>query len=58
MLIQATERFPVDPSAYKLLADLAETEGDVVTARDALIKYELLTGETDTTRLSVLSAES
>ena len=58
VLIQATERFPVDPSAYKLLADLAETEGDVVTARDALIKYELLTGETDTTRLSVLSAES
>ena len=59
VLLQATDRFPVDPSAYALLADLAEDEGDFTTARDALIKkYQLLTGETDSSRLSVLSTES
>ena len=58
VLLRATDRFPVDPSAYTLLADVAENEGDFTTARDALIKYQLLTGETDAARLSVLSAES
>ncbi len=56
VLLQATDRFPVDPSAYRLLADLAETEGDFVTARDAFIKYQLLSGDPDKAQLFVSNA--
>ena len=56
VLLQATDRFPVDPSAYRLLADLAETEGDFATARDAFRKYQLLSGEPDNAQLSVSNA--
>ena len=56
VLLQATDRFPVDPSAYRLLADLAETEGDFATARDAFIKYQLLSGDPDNAQLSVSNA--
>ena len=56
VLLQATDRFPVDPSAYRLLADLAETEGDFATARDAFIKYQLLSGDPDNAQLLVSNA--
>ena len=56
VLLQATDRFPVDPSAYRLLADLAETEGDFATARDAFIKYQLLSSDPDNAQLLVSNA--
>ena len=56
VLLQATDRFPVDPSAYRLLADLAETEGDFATARDAFTKYQLLSGDPDNAQLLVSNA--
>ena len=56
VLLQATDRFPVDPSAYRLLADLAEAEGDFATARDAFSKYQLLSGDPDNAQLLVSNA--
>ena len=56
VLLQATDRFPIDPSAYRLLADLAETEGDFATARDAFTKYQLLSGDPDNAQLLVSNA--
>ena len=56
VLVQATDRFPVDPSAYRLLADLAELEGDFATARDAFSKYQLLSGDLNNAQLLVSNA--
>ena len=39
----ATERFPLDPTAFAELADLAEHEGDTVRARQLLIAHNALT---------------
>ena len=39
----ATARFPLDPSAFVELADLAEQEGDTLRARQLLIAHDALT---------------
>lgn len=39
----ATTRFPLDPSAFAELADLAEHEGDTARARQLLIAHNALT---------------
>ena len=54
VLLQATDRFPVDPSPYRLLAD--RDDGDFATARDAFIKYRLLSGDPDNAQLLVSNA--
>ena len=42
----ATERFPIDPSAFVELAGLAEQEGDHGRARQLLIAHDALTANT------------
>lgn len=41
----ATERFPLDPSAFVQLADLVEQEGDTRRARQLLIAHDALTAK-------------
>ena len=41
----ATARFPLDPSAFVELADLAQHEGDYVRARELLIAHDALTAD-------------
>jgi len=43
VLSQATEHFPVDPAAFLEYAGTAERRGHLEAARDALIRYALLT---------------
>ncbi len=43
-LQQAVDRLPVDPLAFKYLADAAARLGHVATARDAAASYSALTG--------------
>ena len=42
MLLQATATTPVDPSAYRYLAEVARRLGHVAVARDAAAKYAVL----------------
>ena len=46
-LLQATGRTPVEPAAFRYLADAAERLGHVPIARDALLRYVALIGEGD-----------
>lgn len=39
----ATERYPIDPSAFMLLADLAERDGDLSRARRLLVAHDTVT---------------
>ena len=39
----ATERYPVDPSAFMLLADLVERDGDLAGARRWLVAHDAVT---------------
>ena len=50
MLLDATERKPADPLAFSYLADAAERLGHYTVARQALIDYEVLRGDTDARR--------
>ncbi len=40
---QALEKTPVDPAAYRQIASLAQRRGDLLLARDALVRYLALT---------------
>jgi hypothetical protein len=42
MLLQATAMMPVDPSAYRYLAEVARRLGHQTVAKDAAAKYALL----------------
>ena len=60
----ATERFPLDPSAFVELADLVEHEGDHARARQLLIAHDTLTANAPAgqrvarlTRIAALSLE-
>ena len=60
----ATGRFPLDPSAFVELADLAEHEGDTARARQLLIAHDTLTANAPVgqrvarlTRIAALSLE-
>ena len=55
MLIDATQRSPVDPLAFYYLADAGERLGHLTLARQALLDYETLRGETDARRRSAVS---
>lgn len=44
VLVQATTRFPVDPDAFRSLADAAERRGHLPVARRALLDYGTLVG--------------
>ncbi|MEP7310721.1 MAG: tetratricopeptide repeat protein [Acidobacteriota bacterium] len=46
-LQQATERFPVDPAAFRHLADAAEQQNHLDSARRALLQYDALVGDDD-----------
>jgi len=46
-LQQATERFPVDPAAFRHLADAAEQQNHLDAARRALLQYDALVGDDD-----------
>lgn len=52
MLMDATQRKPVDPLAFAYLADAAERLGHYTVARQALIDYDVLRGDTDARRRS------
>jgi tetratricopeptide (TPR) repeat protein len=45
ILRQAIDRFPVEPQAFQYLADAAERNGHVDTARTALLDYRALEGD-------------
>lgn len=55
MLQDATQRAPVDPLAFYYLAEAGERLGHLTLARQALIDYEALRGDTDPRRRSALS---
>ena len=44
-LLLATEKRPVEPAAFRYLADVAEQLGHTTIARDALLRYVALVGE-------------
>jgi tetratricopeptide (TPR) repeat protein len=46
--LRATQRFPVDPMAFREYATLAERHGRLEAARDALVRYNALTAEPGT----------
>lgn len=48
MLRQASATFPVDPSAFRYLADAAQRLGHLADARDALIRDQRLAGDEGT----------
>jgi tetratricopeptide (TPR) repeat protein len=56
MLTDATLKAPVDPLAFYYLADASERLGHYVTARQALLDYDVLRGDTDPRRRSAQSA--
>ena len=56
MLIDATQRAPVDPLAFYYLAEAGERLDHFTLARQALLDYDTLRGDTDPRRRSVLSA--
>jgi len=45
LLEQATRRYPVDPSSFVALADLAESQHQPAIARTALLDYHALVGD-------------
>jgi predicted Zn-dependent protease len=55
MLMDATERAPVDPLAFYYLADAGERLGHFTIARQALLDYDTLRGDTDARRRGVLA---
>ncbi len=42
---QATAQFPIEPTAFLQLADVAERAGHFATARDALLRYTAVSGD-------------
>jgi tetratricopeptide (TPR) repeat protein len=46
--LRAAQRFPVDPTAFREYATLAERHGRLDAARDALVRYSALTAEPGT----------
>ncbi|HSL23402.1 MAG TPA: tetratricopeptide repeat protein [Vicinamibacterales bacterium] len=46
-LLEATARFPVEPSAFLYLADLSTRRGELARTRDALVSYRALLAEDD-----------
>lgn len=52
MLLGATQKAPVEPLAFAYLADAAERLGHYSTARQALLDYAALRGDTDARRRS------
>lgn len=50
VLQDATQRAPVEPLAFYYLADAAERLGHYAVARQALLDYDILRGDTDTRR--------
>ena len=46
-LLQAVGKPPVEPAAFRYLADAAERLGHIPVARDALLRYVALAGESD-----------
>ena len=56
MLLDATQRKPVDPLAFMYLADAAERLAHYTVARQALIDYDVLRGDTDARRRSAHAA--
>ena len=44
-LKQATAQFPIEPTAFLYLADVAERTGHFATAREALVRYTALSGD-------------
>jgi tetratricopeptide (TPR) repeat protein len=56
MLLDATAKTPVDPLAFFYLADAAERLAHYSVARQALLDYDILRGDTDTRRRSAQSA--
>jgi predicted Zn-dependent protease len=52
MLLDATRKAPVEPLAFAYLADAAERLGHYTVARQALLDYDALIGDTDTHRRS------
>jgi predicted Zn-dependent protease len=47
LLLQATARSPVEPAAFRYLADAAERLGHLAEAHDALRRYVALVGENE-----------
>jgi tetratricopeptide (TPR) repeat protein len=47
LLADATAQVPVDPIAFRYLADAAERAGHAAAARDALLRYAALVGAAD-----------
>ena len=57
MLLQATQKLPVEPSAFFYLADAAERVGHLYIARQALVDYMALEGDDpDARRRATLAA--
>ncbi|HET7698929.1 MAG TPA: tetratricopeptide repeat protein [Vicinamibacterales bacterium] len=56
VLLAATQRAPVDPLAFYYLAEAGERLGHFTLARQALLDYETLRGDTDPRRRSILAA--
>ena len=50
MLMDATEKAPVDPLAFYYLAEASERLGHFTVARQALLDYDTLRGDTDARR--------
>jgi tetratricopeptide (TPR) repeat protein len=55
MLLDATQKAPVDPLAFFYLAEAGERLGHFTLARQALLDYETLRGDTDPRRRLALS---
>jgi tetratricopeptide (TPR) repeat protein len=55
MLLDATQRAPVDPLAFYYLAEAGERLGHFTLARQALLDYDTLRGDTDARRRGALS---
>ena len=55
MLLDATQRAPVDPLAFYYLAEAGERLGHFTLARQALLDYDTLRGDTDARRRTTLS---
>ena len=47
VLADATAQTPVDPMAFRYLADAAERAGHAAAARDALLRYAALVSRED-----------
>ncbi len=56
MLLDATQKSPVEPLAFSYLADAAERLGHYSVARQALLDYDVLRGDTDARRRTAQAA--